>query len=69
MYIFNYSYLKQSINTDDLKLNTYDTIINYDTFLQEPRGKIFLKLCFSSFGFLPFYDMLETITQKFYCFV
>ena len=29
MYIFNYLHLKQSINTDDRKFNTYDTILNY----------------------------------------
>ena len=48
MYIFNYLYLKQSINTDDLKFYTYDTIINY-FFTSAPRQKFSPIMSFSSF--------------------
>ena len=68
MYIFNYLYLKQSINTDELNFNTYNTIINY-ILISAPTQNFSQIMSFSSFGFLPFYHMLETTTQKFYCFV
>ena len=50
MHIFNYLHLKRSINTDDLKLNTYDTIINY-FFTSAPMQNFSQIMSFSSFGF------------------
>ena len=51
MYIFNYLYLKQSINTDDLKFNICDTLINYFS-TSAPRQNFSQIMSFSSFGFL-----------------
>ena len=51
MYVLNYLYFKQLINTDELKFITYDTIINY-FFTSAPRQNVYPIMSFSSFRFL-----------------
>ena len=50
MYIFNYLHLKQSINTNDLKFNTNDTILNY-FFTSAPMHNVCQIMSVSSFEF------------------
>ena len=63
MYVLNYLYFKQSINTDELNFNTYDTIITY--FLLVPQGKNFsLIMNFSSFRFLTILSHVRNKNSK-----
>ena len=63
MYVLNYLYFKQSINTDELNFNTYDTIINY-SFTSAPKQNFSPIMSFSSFRFLTMLSHVRNINSK-----